>query len=98
MIALEPFDGRRLEALRRQPLLLGDAEKMANEIGNVLEPLAQGRQPERYDVQPVKQIFAEQALIDLLLKIALGGGDDPNIGSDRGATAKRRGFAFLKHA
>ena len=80
VIALEPLDGRRLEALRRQTLLLGDAEEMAHEVGNVLEPLAQRRQPQRHDVQPVEQILAEQALVDLLLQVAIGGGDDADIG------------------
>ena len=73
-------------------------EEMAHEIGDVLEPLAQGRQPQRHDVQPVEQILAEQALIDLLLQVAVGGGDDPDIGPDRGAAADRRVLALLQHA
>jgi len=34
VIALEPLYGRGLEALRRQPLLLGDAEEVASRSRN----------------------------------------------------------------
>src|SRR6185503_20120888 len=82
VIALEPLDRRRLEALRRQPLLLGDVEEVPDEIRNILQPLAQRRQAQRHDVQTIEQILAEQALIDLLLKVAIGGGNDTDIGAD----------------
>ena len=89
---------RRLEALRRQALLLGDAEEVAHEVGDVLEPLPQRRQPQRHDIQPIEQILAEQALIDLLLQVAIGGGDDADVGPDRRAAADCRVFALLQHA
>ena len=50
------------------------------------------------DVQAIEQILAEQALIDLMLKIAVGCGDDPDIGADWGASADRGVFALLQHA
>ena len=71
---------------------------MAHEIGNILEPFAQRRQAQRHDVQSVEQIFAEQALVDLLLQITVGGGDDPHIGADRRAAADRRVLALLQYA
>ena len=81
VIPLQTLDGRRLEALRRQPFARGDGEEVTDEIGNVVEPFAQRRQADRHDVEAVEQILAEQTLVDLLLQIAIGRGDDPDIRS-----------------
>ena len=70
---------------------------MPHEIRDVLESLAQGRQAERHYVEPVEQILAEQALIDLLLDVTIGGGDDADIGPYRGAAADGCVFALLEH-
>src|SRR5262245_30094739 len=98
VIAFQTLDRGRLEALRRQPFARGDGEEVTHEIGNVVEPFSERRQPERHDVEAVEQIFAEQTLVDLLLQIAIGRGDDPDIRLDRRAAADRGVFALLQHA
>ena len=50
---------------------------------DVLGALAQRRQADRHDVQPVEQVLAEQALADQLPQVAMGGGDDADVGADR---------------
>ena len=60
--------------------------------------LAQRRQAQRHDIEPVIKILAEQALADQLAQVAVGGGDDAHIGLDRRAPADRGVFALLQHA
>ena len=74
------------------------AQEVVGELGNVVEPLAQRRQADRHDVEAVEQILAEQALLDQPAQVAMGGGDDADIGLDRRAAADRRVLAFLQHA
>ena len=71
---------------------------MADQIGDVLDALAQRRQPQRHDVEAEEQILAEQALLDQHAQILVGGGDDAHIGLDRRAAADGRVFALLQHA
>ena len=97
-IALEAVEGGRVERFRRQPFALDQGEEMAHQIADILEPFAQGRQPDRHHVEPVEQILAEQALMDQLPEILVGGGDDPHIGADRHPAADGRVFTFLQDA
>jgi hypothetical protein len=46
-------------------------------------PLAQRRQAQPDHVEPVKQVFPEQALAHPLLHVLVGGRDDPHVGPDR---------------
>ena len=72
------------DARRRHPPLGGEArEEMADELGNVLAPLAQRRKLHRNDVQPVEEVFAEAARGDLVLEVARGRGEDPDVDLDR---------------
>ena len=71
---------------------------MAHQRRNVGAALAQRRQPDRRDVEPVEQVLAEQALPDQLRQIAMRRGDDAHIDPDRRASADRGVFAFLQHA
>ena len=71
---------------------------MAHQVGDVLGPLAQGRQADRHDVEPVEQVLAEQALADQLAQVAVGRGDDAHVGADRRAAADRGVLALLQHA
>src|SRR3954468_23074358 len=63
-VLLHPLQRQRVELLRRQSVLLGQREEMTDEIGQILDALAQRRQPQRHDVETEEQIFAEQALLD----------------------------------
>ena len=74
------------------------ARKWRDQRRNVVEPLAQRRQADRHDVEAVEQILAEQALADQLAQVAVGGGDDADIGADRRAPADRGELALLQHA
>ena len=71
---------------------------MLREVGDVLEAFAQRRQPQRDDIQPEKQILAEEALADLAAQILMGRGDDADIGLDGRAAANRDIFALLQYA
>src|SRR5690348_2882437 len=71
---------------------------MADQRWNVRAALAQWRQADRRDIEPIEQIVAELALPDQLRQIAMGRGDDAHIGADRDAPADRGVFPFLQHA
>jgi hypothetical protein len=76
VVLLEAFDRRRLDRLVAEAGLGGDAQEVAHEVADVLEPLAQRRQAQRHDVEAIVEVLAEQALLDLRLELAVGGGDD----------------------
>ncbi len=69
-----------------------------DQFGNVLGPLAQGRQTQGHHIQAVEQILAEQALADQPAEIAVGRSDDPDIGLDRRAAADGHILALLEDA
>src|SRR5687767_9579601 len=54
-------------------------QEMIGEERDVLEPLAEWRQLDGNDAQPVEEIATEGALIDGLLWIAVGRRDEPDI-------------------
>ena len=70
---------------------------MADQVGQILDALAQGRQAQRHDIEPEEQIFPEQALLDQDAQILVGGSDDAHVGLDRGAAAHGGVFALLQH-
>ena len=57
------------------------AQEVAHEVADVLQALAQRRQAQRHDVEAVVEVLAEQALLDLRLELAVGGGDDAHVGA-----------------
>src|SRR5215469_12683180 len=63
-VALEPVERGLVELLGRQPLPLHQGEEVADEIGHVLDALAQRRQAQRHHVEAEEQVLAEQALLD----------------------------------
>ena len=71
---------------------------MTNQVRHVLGAVAQRRQAQRHDVEPVEKILAEKTLVDQDLEVLVGGGDNPHVGLDRGAAADRGVFALLQHA
>ena len=97
-IAPQHIERFGVQALGRQALVLGLAQEVAHQVGNVLAAFAQRRQAQRHDIEPVIEILAEQALLNELAQIAIGGGDDAHIGLDRRAPAHGGVFALLQHA
>ena len=51
---------------------------------DVVAALAQRRDADLNDVEPVEQIFAEQSIGDALTQIAIRRGDQPHVGVTRG--------------
>ena len=68
------------DAQRRDPPLGREAgEEMADQLGNVLAPLAQRRQAHRHDIEAVEEILAEATGGDLVLQVARGRRQNPNV-------------------
>ena len=79
--------------LGREPL-----PEALGEFGDRFGDLAQRRDVDGDDVQAVVQVFAEGALAAHLAQVAVGGGDDPDVGPHRSLAAQRIELAFLDHA
>src|SRR5579872_1964377 len=60
--------------------------------------IAQGRDVNRENIQAVEEVRAKAARLHGLLEVAVSGGDDANIYSNRATAAYRLKFAFLKDA
>ena len=73
-------------------------EQVAGQQRDVLGTLAQGRQVQGDDRQPVVEILAEAAVLDHLPEIAIGRGDHPDIAGQHVAPAHREVFPALEHA
>ena len=79
---------QQLQCPRRQlqvglaVLLPVPGEEAPREQRNVLPALAQGRQLDGDDVQPIVQILPERAVRDHPLQVDVGGGDDPDVHLD----------------
>ena len=58
-------------------------QEMLGQEWNVLAPVRQRRQAQTNDVQAMKQIFTEHAVLDATFKVLVCGRDDPYIGLDR---------------
>src|ERR1035437_10888441 len=52
---------------------------MRGQHGNVLLAVAQGRNLDGKDIKPVIEVLPEPAFLRILLQVAVGGGDDPDI-------------------
>ena len=53
-------------------------EEITHQERDVLAPFPECRHPDRHDVQPVEQVFAEAPGADFLLQVPVGRGDDPD--------------------
>src|SRR6201996_1144878 len=95
---LQPLQRLRVELLRRQPVLFSEREEMPDEIGQILDALAERRQSQRHHVEAEEQVFAEQPLLDQDTQILVRGSDDAHVGLDRSAAADGRVFALLQYA
>ncbi|MNE39773.1 hypothetical protein D3C80_1337420 [compost metagenome] len=64
----------------------------------VIATLAQGRQGDGVDVEPVEQVFTECAVRHGLAQVDVGGRDDPHIDLDAVAATDPFDFPFLQGA
>ena len=70
---------------------------MRSQEGNILEPIAQGRQIDPHHVEAVEQVFAELALLNHRFQRPIGGGDQPHVDIDRVALPHVLDAPFLEH-
>ena len=86
----------------RTPALLefvgGLRDEVADERRNLVAALAQRRDAQADDVQPVEQVLAEAPVLHLLLDVGVGRGDDADVDGERGGFADRADFAVLEEA
>ena len=65
---------------------------------NIVDALSQGRELQRHDVKPKKQIFPKRALVDFLFQVAIGRGNQPEIHGNIVLAPQAFEGAFLKDA
>ena len=81
LMAEEPLERLVRETPRRRSVALAEEPEEALGNGNdVLGPIAQRRDRDGKDVEPVIEVFAKLIRFDQIQKVAVGGGDDANIG------------------
>src|SRR5205809_3162564 len=87
------------ERLRLLVALLGDAaQELLPQDLDIVAPVAQWREMNGDHVQPVVQVGAETAALDVVLEVAVGGGHDPDVhGNGLGAAHGDR-LPLLQHA
>lgn len=80
------------------PEAAGDFKgKRLDQQRDIVRTLAQRRQMDRKDVQTIVEIAAELAIGDHLPEIAVGGGDQPDIGADQLVAAETFKLLFLQN-
>ena len=95
----QPFRRLRRETGDVAVRLRGEAfQKRIGQRHDVLAPLAQRRQMHGNRADAVKQILAQLAVLDGVLRLAVGGGDDAAIGLVTRPSADGPDFLFLQHA
>ena len=70
---------------------------MLHEQRDVFPAIAQRRQLDLNDIQPIVEILAEAAVLDHLRQIGVGRGDDSHVHFDRLAVADALELALLQH-
>jgi hypothetical protein len=99
VVPLEQPERLGLHVAERRVVALGDlVQEVPAQLGHVLRPLAQRRQLDRHDVEPVEQVLAELALGDRRLEVAVAGGDDAHVDRLAHAAADALERALLEHA
>jgi hypothetical protein len=73
-------------------------EEVLDQLGDVVGALAQGRQVDADDAEPVEQVLAEAPGPDLVLEVAVGRRDDPDVDLDRLARPDPPDLALLEGA
>ena len=84
----------RLPAAARRVL----AHEVVGEQRQILLAVAQRRQGQRDDVEPVEQILAEGAGLDRRVEVAIGRGDQPEVDAHRPRAADPLELALLQRA
>ncbi len=92
----QSLGGRAAHRLAARARELGD--EVVDEARNVLAPIAQGRQMDREDVQPVIEIFAELPLGDHRLEVAVGRRHDAHVDLEGLVAADALELALLQGA
>lgn len=72
-------------------------EKVLDQLGNVVAAVAKRRRRNGEDSQPVEQVQAETVFDHLLLKVAIGGGNDPNVDAAGRLIPQSFELPFLKN-
>ena len=72
--------------------------ELFGEKEHIFAAFAQRRHEHRHDVQAEVQILPEFLLLDALIEVAVGGGDDAHVHLDGARAADAFEFAFLQHA
>src|SRR6266851_1081477 len=94
----------RLSSVRREGKRSASASRAGlpehplHQRKNVLNSLAQRREPKCNYVEPIVQVLAKASRRDFVLQVAAGGCDDPNIYPNRSITAGRFDAVFLNEA
>ena len=74
------------------------SREVVGKLQDVGFALAQGRNEDGKDIEPVEEILAESPLGDGFFQIYVGRRDDANIYRHRAAATKALDFAILQHA
>jgi hypothetical protein len=74
------------------------AGKMDDELGKILEAIAQWRKGQRENIDTMKEVAAEFVIFDAVFEIAVSGNNDADIDLYGFVAADAFDFAFLKHA
>ena len=95
-LAVAAFVANRQEPAVAGSIPLPALDEPPDEERDVLRPLAQRRDVDRDDVQPVEEILAEPALVHEVVERVIGGRHEAEIHVDRVLTAETFQAAFLE--
>ena len=95
----EPGQGAVRNAFGLNAQLVGaNLQEVARQHGHVFLALTQGRQAQADDIEAVKQVLAESAVLDALLQVLVGGRNYAHVGFHRTMTAYAVKVAVAQHA
>jgi hypothetical protein len=98
-VALQLFDCLGLEGLDLPAVLIGHLSgEMRDQRGNVLGALAERRQQQGEDVDPMIEILPERAFLDELIEVAMSGHDDADVDRDGAVATHTLDLPLLEHA
>ena len=100
VVAHEQLQRRRGDAADEDLAFLGGEPRgeMADQLGDILAPLAERRHPDREDIEAVVEVLAEGAGLDQVDEAAVGRRDQPEVDADRPPCADRVDLAVLERA
>ena len=99
LVRLELVVHARSQLADALPLLLGELRQVVlREDVNVVGAIAERRELDGQDAQPVQEVHAELPLVDELRQIAVRGGNDARVNGALGRAAEPRDDALLQDA